>query len=301
MESEHTFADAGLDRAAHLRTEDWLKDARSADDSRTLLFSDLRPLIAGSPPRLGWLATREADPFLADPSEVIFLGLSAAGSACFAASASAVPEIRDHYLLSVRTAATEVPAAEAGVLAQARSMLSWHQTHRFCAVCGQPTQVSEGGYSRRCSVSTCAAMHFPRTDPVAIMLVVRNEYCLLGRSVRSPRYPPGLFSCLAGFVEPGESLEEAVRREVLEEAGLRVAAVTYMSSQPWPFPSNLMLGCLAETTEERIRVDESEIEEARWFSRSEARAMVSSWNEAGRLRVPPPITIAHHLVAHWAG
>jgi NAD+ diphosphatase len=142
-------------------------------------------------------------------------------------------------------------------------------------------------------------MHFPRTDPVVIMVVYREDRVLLGRSVREPRYPAGLFSCLAGYMEPGESVEEAVRREVFEEAGIETARVRYHSSQPWPFPSTLMIGCFAEALSDRIEIDRHEVEEVRWFTRRETRSALDRWGEPDGFRLPPPITAAHQLIAAW--
>ena len=162
----------------------------------------------------------------------------------------------------LRGALPFLSAAEASVLAQAKSMLDWHGRHRFCAVCGGPTIMLDGGYKRQCL--RCGAQHFPRTDPVVIAAVTLGDRCLLGRS---PRFPPSLFSCLAGFVEPGECLEEAVMREVCEEVGVQIRSVRYHSSQPWPFPSSLMIGCSAEAEGDALTLDQTEIVEARWFDR----------------------------------
>ena len=170
----------------------------------------------------------------------------------------------------------------------------WHQRHRFCSNCGAPTGVTAAGWRRECA--SCNAQHFPRTDPVAIMLAVRGEHCLLGRQ---SRFPPGMYSCLAGFIEPGETLEDAVRRELFEEAGTQVGAVRYLASQPWPFPASLMIGCLAEATSDAIVVDHNELEDARWFSREETRAMLEGRHPDG-LACPQPIAIANSLMRAWA-
>lgn len=186
-----------------------------------------------------------------------------------------------------------LPPGELGALAQAKSLLLWHARHRFCAVCGTQTRVAQAGLRRDCS--NCGAEHFPRTDPVAIMLVARGEHCLLGRQ---QRFAPGSYSCLAGFVSPGETIEDAVRREVKEEAGLRVGQVRYLLSQPWPFPSSLMIGCIGTTDEEHIVIDRHELEDARWFTRDEAAAMLQRRHPEG-LVTPPPMAIAHHLIRAW--
>ena len=175
-------------------------------------------------------------------------------------------------------------------LAEAKAVLSWHARHRYCPNCGVATNLVQGGWRRDCP--SCKAEHFPRTDPVVIMLAIAGERCVLGRS---PRFPQTMWSCLAGFAEPGESIEEAVRREVLEEVGLACARVKYFASQPWPFPSSLMIGCHAMALTEQIVIDKDEIEEARWFGREELELMLARKHPQG-LTAPPPIAIAHHLI-----
>lgn len=180
-----------------------------------------------------------------------------------------------------------------GALAQGASLLSWHSSHRFCGRCGAETQMRIGGYKRACP--SCGAEHFPRTDPVAIMLAVRGERCLLGRG---PHFAPGSYSCLAGFIEPGETIEAAARRETLEESGIRLGRVVYHASQPWPFPYTLMIGCFGEALDEDIVFDGRELEDCRWFLRDEVRAMVAGTHPDG-LIIPPPGAIAHHLIRFW--
>lgn len=207
-------------------------------------------------------------------------------------------ELKDDpaYLVSdLRSIAIErpLPPGEIGLLAQAKSLLHWHLRNRHCANCGAPTTPAQAGQRRDCAA--CGAQHFPRTDPVTIMLVARGDHCLLGRS---SRFVAGSYSCLAGFVSPGETLEDAVRREVKEEAGIRLGRVRYMLSQPWPFPSSLMIGCLGEALEERLTIDYEELEDARWFSRAETTAMLERRHEGG-LITPPKMAIAHHLIRAW--
>ncbi len=181
---------------------------------------------------------------------------------------------------------------DAAIIAQARSLLDWHARNRFCAACGTPTAMRRGGQIRACP--GCGAELYPRVDPVAIMLVVDDaDRALLGRG---PRMPAGFVSALAGFVEPGESLEEAVRREVLEEAGVAVGAVRYLASQPWPFGSQLMLGCLGRAHGSAIRIDPHELEDAFWATRAEVAAALAG---AGRFSLPPPLAIARHLIEAW--
>ncbi len=180
-----------------------------------------------------------------------------------------------------------------GALAQGAALLAWHSSHRFCGRCGSKTEMRAGGYKRVCT--GCETESFPRTDPVAIMLAVQEDRCLLGRS---PHFPEGMYSCLAGFVEPGETIENAVRRETMEEAGIRVGRVAYHSSQPWPFPYSLMIGCHGEALNDDICMDDDELEACRWFTQSEVRAMLRGETEG--LFVPPPGAIANHLIKAWA-
>jgi len=204
----------------------------------------------------------------------------------------------------LRSCAHRMSMGDTGIMAQARSLIDWHNRHGFCAVCGGPTTMARGGAMRRCSDPACAAQHFPRVDPVAIMLVVQDGKCLMGRQ---SHFPPGMYSALAGFIEPGETLEDAVRREVMEEAGIRVGRVDYVMSQPWPFPSSLMIGCVAEGLSDEITIDEHELETARWITKAEAAAALNRGNpydnegEVADLFIPPPIAIAHHLLREWVG
>jgi NAD+ diphosphatase len=199
------------------------------------------------------------------------------------------PDLR---AMDLRSIAVQGAVAEAHLppLAAAKAVLGWHARHRFCPNCGAKTQSAHAGWRRDCP--SCKAEHFPRTDPVVIMLAIAGERCVLGRS---PRFPATMWSCLAGFAEPGESIEEAVRREVSEEVGLLCARVRYFASQPWPFPASLMIGCHAQALTETITIDKSEIEEARWFGRDELAAMLARRHPRG-LTTPPPAAIAHHII-----
>jgi len=305
------FSGSPLDREA-LRRRDraWL-DARLADPaSRYLPVWQTKPLLRRDPRELAW-AKRE---FFADleAPEPVFLG-SSDGVAHFAVDVSAAEKPEVSFGIAdvaafddLRAAVALLPAADAAIAAHARTLVDWHARHRHCAACGGHTRSVSGGANRVCF--DCQAEHFPRTDPVAIAVVVRGDQCLLGRG---PGWPASMFSALAGFVEAGESLEDAVRREVFEEAGVRVGRVTYLASQPWPFPCSLMLGCVAQAESEELAVDAVELEEARWFSRDALRAAMqvarsepkaSEDQQAGRrsdLGVPPPFAIAHHLIRAW--
>ncbi len=178
-------------------------------------------------------------------------------------------------------------------LAEAKAVLGWHARHRFCPNCAAPTRLVQAGWRRDCPV--CKAEHFPRTDPVAIMLPIAGERCVLGRS---PRFGPTMFSCLAGFAEPGETIEEAVRREVLEEVGIACGRVTYFTSQPWPFPMSLMIGCYAQALSETIVIDRTELEDARWFDREELALMLLRKHPEG-LTATLPHAIAHHIIRRY--
>jgi NAD+ diphosphatase len=201
-----------------------------------------------------------------------------------------------HVVMDLRSIAMQgkVPPDELACVGAGKALVDWHLRHRFCARCGQPTIPDASGWRRDCP--SCTAQHFPRTDPVAIMLAVRGDHCLLARQ---PRFQPGMYSCLAGFIEPGESLEDAVRRETLEEAGIRTGRVRYLATQPWPFPSSLMIGCLAEALNEEIVLEEAELESGRWFSRNEVLAMMKRQHPDG-LWCPPRMAIANTLIRAWA-
>lgn len=228
--------------------------------------------------------------------ETVFLGLEGGaprfGIGISEAAATALKERGDFAVIDLRSIATQglVAPEHLPQIAEAKAMLHWHARHRFCSACGVPTAAVTGGWKRECPA--CKAEHFPRTDPVVIMLAVDGERCLLGRQ---SRFVPGVWSCLAGFVEPGETVEEAARREILEEAGVRCGTVRYFRSQPWPFPMSLMIGCHAEARSTDIVVDRTELEDARWFGRAELAAMLARSHPDG-LATPPPVAIAHHII-----
>lgn len=288
-----TFADlafcgAPLDRADHLRRDAQAVEAlRLLPTARFLILHDLKPLLAAGGAALYWARRSEAPEGL-----MLFLGLDADGAPRFAVDGTPYDDLAAEET-DARRAAALLPPAESAIVAQARSMLDWHRRHRFCAACGAPTSLSRAGYSRQCEA--CAVEHFPRVDPVVIMLAEHRGRVLVGRGVN---FPGNFYSALAGFVEPGESLEEAVARELHEEAGISVRNVRMIASQPWPFPSSLMIGAHAEALSDELLLDATEIEDARWVSREEVRAALSGaadWN------APQPIAIAHHLLRHWAG
>ncbi|MEO7247469.1 MAG: NAD(+) diphosphatase [Novosphingobium sp.] len=288
-----TFAGSPLDRADHLRGDAQAITRLMDHRARLLLLNGLDPVI-GDDGALVWgsLAAAEVD------TELTFLGLLE-GRACFAT----VPEKGSVSPPGpgLWQAATSLSAEEIAIYGTARALVSWHARHRFCAVCGGATVLAKGGWQRTCTGETCRAEHFPRTDPVTIMLVEHANdsggNLLLGRQ---PRFPPRRFSALAGFVEPGETIEEAVAREVFEEAGVRVRDVSYVASQPWPFPSSLMIGCHAFADDPAITVDTTELEEALWFTRDEVAAAMAG-DESGRFIAPPRMAIANLLLGWWLG
>lgn len=297
----HTFAGNPLDRADALRRDpQWLANALSAPDSRFLAFSRLNVLLHGSDtPRLIWLSTAQKAALNVQGAP-IFLGLNES-VAHFAVDVSAVedPLVElsevDAEFRDCRMAAMTLPPEQTGIVAQARSQLDWHLRHQFCSVCGTPTQAERGGHVRRCG--SCSAEHFPRTDPVAIMLISDGDRCLLGQP--AGRFAgTGLYTALAGFIDQGESIEEAVRREVMEEAGISVGTVSYHSSQPWPFPSSLMIGCHGTATSTDIVIDPQEMADVAWFSKAEVVQALAG--EHPKMQVPGSIAIAHHLLRSWA-
>ncbi|MDT3685503.1 MAG: NAD(+) diphosphatase [Pseudorhodoplanes sp.] len=232
-------------------------------------------------------------------TERVFLGLLN-GSARFGLgiASEAADALKTHdgfHVTDLRSIAVQglVDADHLGPIAEAKALLHWHARRRFCSNCGKPNMACDGGWRRECT--HCGMQHFPRTDPVVIMLTVAGERCLLGRQAR---FAQSMWSCLAGFVEPGETIEEAARRETLEEAGIVCGRVRYFASQPWPFPSSLMIGCHAQALSEEITVDRNELEDARWFSRDEAAAMLLRQHPQG-LTTPPPVAIAHHIIRDW--
>lgn len=198
----------------------------------------------------------------------------------------------DHRFMELRSAMARLTPRDAELAATAKAVLGWHRTHRFCARCGGPTAMIEGGWQRQCSA--CGARHFPRTDPVVIMLITHGNSVLLGRS---PGWPDRMYSLLAGFVEPGETIEAAVRREVSEEAGIRVGGVSYLASQPWPFPASLMIGCQGTALTREITLDPIELEDALWVTREDLLAIHAE--ESDRIKPARQGAIAHFLLARW--
>ncbi len=295
----NVYTGSPLDRAVHLR-EDTAWIAAALADPDTLFApvwrsrSLMRGLAAGAPEGV-FLRGPGAPALRSDATPWAFLGLRA-GAAVFGVDISAVEDPApllgetEASFEDLRGVAGALPAHDASILAHARGLLHWRSRHLFCGLCGAPCVPASAGNVVHCSA--CGTHHFPRTDPAVIMLVWRGDTCLLGHSQRFPRAT--MYSTLAGFVEPGESLEEAVAREVREESGVAVGRVQYHSSQPWPFPASIMLGFYAEGLTEEITIEETELSDARWFSRADLRA-----HETAGFSLPRRDSIARRLIEDW--
>lgn len=278
MPPEPYFAGPGIDRADALRTRpDAIAEMLASAEARALVWNGGVPALdaAGG---LIWRGVTGAEP--------LFLGLDQ-GAPRFACipTASAGPE--------ARAVLAQLGHDDAPLFAAALSLASWHQRHGFCSVCGSASAIFRGGWARRCG--SCGGEHYPRVDPVVIMLATFEDRLLLGRQ---PQYPPGRYSALAGFVEPGETVEAAVARELHEEAGIAVTDVRYLASQPWPFPSSLMIGCTAQAAGDSLTIDRDELDDARWFTRAEVAAALAEDPSAPFLP-PPHFAIARTLLDHW--
>lgn len=281
------FTGSPLDRADRVRNDAEAYGALLGDwRARILGLDGLDPLLA-SEGGLLWHSIAE----LTGSEELILLGLSD-GKPHF------VPLVEaDGGMFrspAIWRALTMLPAEDAAIYGTARSLIEWHNSHRFCGKCGSVTEMFRAGWGRKCG--NCGKEHFPRTDPVVIMLAEYEGKALLGRQ---SRFPPGNYSALAGFLEPGESIEEAVRREIHEEAGVTCGAVRYVTSQPWPFGgAQLMIACVADAKDDAITLDTDELEDAMWVTKEEARAALDN-AEGRRFNAPPPFAIAHSLLKHW--
>ena len=287
------FVGGRIERDDHIRGNPDLLAAAMDSAARLLRLDGLDPVLS-SDGALAWGSLADADP----DAELVFLGRYGE-RACFAAVPPAGPPAGSVAPPNpgLWQAMATLGADELATYGGARAMVDWHARHRFCARCGGGTVLAKGGWQRNCTA--CRAEHFPRVDPVTIMIVQHGDNLLLGRQ---PRFPPGNYSALAGFVEPGEAIEEAVAREVFEEAGVRVRDVTYVASQPWPFPSSLMIGCHAWADDCAVTVDTTELEDARWFTRSQVEDAVCAIErgEAGRaFRAPPRTAVANALLRWW--
>lgn len=283
------FSGSPIDRADQIRVNPDELAGLMNWRAKVLLLDGLIPQIDDAGALLwGTLAD------VSETAELVFLGMWDS-KACFAAVPQEGATGPAYAMPRAWAAIQHLSNEDLAIYGGARSLVDWHARHQFCAKCGGKTKISKGGWQRNCD--NCSAEHFPRTDPVTIMLVEHEGRLLLGRQ---PRFPPRNFSALAGFVEPGETIEEAVAREVHEEAGLRVRDVQYIGTQPWPFPSQLMIGCYSIADDDAITLDETELEEARWFTREEiVEAMETTHRDEGPFNAPPPFAIAHNLLKWW--
>ena len=290
------YTESRLARVAERRRDAVAAAAMSADANAGVYLMGGEMIVLKQDTPCEALFTFEEARALAPIVETVFLGLDDGaprfGVGLAPDEAAALKTHSDLVVTDLRSIAVQglVAGEHLPPIAEAKAVLHWHARHRFCSNCGAPTVVVDAGWRRDCA--QCQAQHFPRTDPVVIMLAIDGDDCLLGRS---PRFIPNMWSCLAGFLEPGETIEDAVRRETLEEASITTGRVRYLASQPWPFPSSLMIGCYAEATSREIVVDTEELEGARWFSKEELARMLMRRHEAG-LTTPPPVAIAHHII-----
>jgi NAD+ diphosphatase len=292
------FAGNIIDRQSENRADDSVEKALTDPATRLLLMGNGRILLKfdAEGRAEGYFTSTEAVSLGSETGNAVLLGFSPNGPVVaipVAAEAETLPQtIKAVDYRSVYMQGLVDPAA-LGALAQGASLLAWHANHRFCGKCGTLSEMRAGGYKRVCPA--CGTEHFPRTDPVAIMLAVAKDKCVLGRG---RHFAPGMYSALAGFIEPGETIESAVRRETLEESGIKLGRVVYHASQPWPFPYSLMIGCFGEALNEDIDADLTELEDCRWFERGEVLAMLGKTHPS--LFVPPAGAIAHHLIRAWA-
>ncbi len=291
MRSRNVFAGAYLERAAHLRSDcAWFENALADARSRAMLIWNSRSLIAeGDPPRAASLELKAISP-QPHPGDLILLGLREDTNLFAYEIESTDPPAAPlgTRFEDLRLIASMLPADEAGLLGYARAMVTWRRRHRHCGLCGAGTAPAKGGHVLVCTNPACRHEQFPRIDPAIIVLVNDGERALLGRQAS---WPVGRYSTIAGFVEPGESLEDAVAREVLEETGVTVDSIEYHSSQPWPFPSSLMLGFTAHALTREVHLRDQELEDARWFTRADIA------NTTGML--PPPQSISYRLIEQW--
>jgi NAD+ diphosphatase len=300
----NTFSGNPLDRGGDLRSDAaWLARHLSDPEALAVAMWNGQPFVEPAPEgglRLAYLRADMARDAVGGADErLLFLGL-AKSTPVFAVEFETSADPSQGALAGLgrfeelRSAAGLLPLPDAGIAATARSLFEWRRRHRFCSACGQESEIADGGWKRVCPA--CKTEHFPRTDPVVIMLPVKGARCALGRH---GSWPKGRMSALAGYVEPGEAIEEACARELKEEAGLIALKVAYHSSQPWPWPSSLMIGLVAEVEREEAKPDGHELEEVRWFSREEARRMIEE-GEFDGVRPAPPFAIAHQLLKAWA-
>jgi NAD+ diphosphatase len=299
---QNTFAGNPLNRASERRGDTaWLEAQLASSESLGIALWNGRPFVEKTKEggwQVAYLPARLVDELAGGPERLLFMGLWNE-TAIFAVDLEGAADPAQGPLQGLgefkdlRVLAAQMPGPDAAILATAKAMFEWRRKHGYCAACGQPSQPREGGWKRQCP--SCQVEHFPRTDPVVIMLAHHEGRCMLGRQ---EAWPKGMYSALAGFLEPGESIEEACARELAEEAALKTVRVRYHSTQPWPYPSSLMIGLIAEVADEDARPDQTELSEVRWFSRAEARALLAGEIEGAFC--PQPMAIAHQLIRAWA-
>ena len=299
---QNTFAGNPLNRASERRKDEaWLAEQLMSDQSLGIAIWNGKPLVESTKEggvQIAYLPSRMVAEMAGGAERLLFMGLWKE-TAVFALDIEGGADPADGPLSGLgrfedlRGLAMRLPHTDAAILATAKQMFEWRRRHKHCANCGEPSMVAEGGWKRACP--SCNVEHFPRTDPVVIMLAVHGERCMLGRQ---EIWPKGMFSSLAGFLEPGETIEEACARELHEEAGLKTASVVYHSTQPWPYPSSLMIGLIAQVEDDNAVPDQTELLEVRWFTKAEALALL-----AGKLEntfAPGSMAIAHQLIKAWA-
>ncbi len=292
------FSLYALNRFSELRHDAaFVENHRLDTSTRFLVFAGGAPVLNVNAGACDPLFSHEQVAALGQPAYEVFLGQLPGGPARFAAAfdkslAEQLADFPGLELANLRSIAMDglIDPEVLGTIGGANALLNWHQRHGFCANCGAPSRITLAGWRRDCDA--CGAQHFPRVDPVVIMLTIDGDRCLLGRQ---PQFAPGMYSALAGFLEPGETIEHAVRREIEEESGVRCSHVAYFASQPWPFPSSLMIGCFARATSTELMVDKNELEDARWFTRQEVADMIAGTHAEG-LTAPKSYAIAHHLL-----
>jgi NAD+ diphosphatase len=298
----NTFAGNPLNRASERRGDEaWLAEKLDAADSLAVAIWNGRPLVEkaeGGGVQLAYIPAKMADKMTGGMERLLFMGLWKE-TAVWAVDLEGGTDPAEGELQGLggfedlRQIALRLPDAEAAIAATAKQMFEWRRRHRHCPACGSQSVVVDGGWKRRCPA--CEAEHFPRTDPVVIMLPFHGERCMLGRQAAWPR---GMFSALAGFLEPGETIEEACARELMEEAGLKTFEVKYHSTQPWPYPSSLMIGLIAEVEDDQAAPDQTELSEVKWFTKEEARRLLAGEYEGAS--APGRMAIAHQLIKAWA-
>jgi NAD+ diphosphatase len=299
---QNTFAGNPLNRASDKRVDAaWLTEKLNSNDALAIAIWNGKPLLEKGKERglqISYLPANMAEELSGGAERLLFMGLWK-DTAVFAVDLEGGTDPAEGPLQGMgafedlRGAALRLPPTDAAMVATAKQMFEWRRRHRHCAACGNQTDVVEGGWKRQCPA--CKAEHFPRTDPVVIMLAVHGERCMVGRQAA---WPPRMFSALAGFLEPGETIEEACARELEEEAGLKTASVAYHSTQPWPYPSSLMIGLIAQVEDDDATPDQTELSEVKWLTKAEARDVLAGKHPD--VAAPTPMAIAHQLLKAWA-